>query len=124
MVPKPPRIWVQRSTPATRHFPNLQRIQPGLQPRRGGIPKDPNDTERRKTLRTMYQDMGVMVYSGIGAERVGRIGDLLSEAVRPGLRLSTAPRHQGDPMFDKFTVYRLQTEEWHVDPVFKPKVCR
>ncbi|RSL65997.1 hypothetical protein CEP53_003493 [Fusarium sp. AF-6] len=121
MVPKPPRIFVQRSTPATRHFPNLHRIQPGLQVRRGGIPKDPNDNERRKSLRTMYQDMGVLVYSGISTKQVNKIGDLLKEALKPALRLSTAPRHQGEEEFDKFAVYRLQTEEWHVDPFYRPK---
>ncbi|UPL02227.1 hypothetical protein LCI18_013161 [Fusarium solani-melongenae] len=120
MVPKPPRLFSQRSTPATRAFPNLRNIQPGLQPRRGGIPKNPNDTERRKTLRSMYQDMGVLVYSGISTEKVNKIGDVLNEAAKPSFRLSM-PAKEGDAKFDKFTMYRLQTEEWHVDQVFKPK---
>ncbi|KAJ4156587.1 hypothetical protein NW754_008219 [Fusarium falciforme] len=121
MVPKPPRLFTRRSTPATRVFPNLRNIQPGLQPRRGGIPKNPNDAERRKTLRSMYQDMGVMVYSGISTEQVNRIGDVLNKATKPSFRLSIPPKEQDDAKFDKFTMYRLQTEEWHVDQVFKPK---
>ncbi|KAJ3457680.1 hypothetical protein MRS44_014821 [Fusarium solani] len=122
MAPKPPaRLFSRRSTPATRVFPNLRNIQPGLQPRRGGIPKDPNDADRRKSLRSMYQDMGVMVYSGISTGQVNRIGDVLNEATKPSFRLSMPPKDQGDASFDKFTMYRLQTEEWHVDHVFKPK---
>lgn len=64
-----------------------------------------------------------MVYSGISTEQVNRIGDVLNEATKPGFRLSMPPKEQGDAKFDKFTMYRLQTEEWHVDHVFKPKVC-
>ncbi|KAI8713460.1 hypothetical protein NCS52_01290700 [Fusarium sp. LHS14.1] len=121
MVPKPPRLFVQRATPATRHFPNLRRIQPGLQARKGAIPKDPNDADRRRSLRSMYHDMGVLAYSGVSTEKVNKIGDLLKDAINPGLWLTTAPGGDTDTPFDKFTVYRLQTEEWHIDQSFKPK---
>ncbi|KAL2670637.1 hypothetical protein Neosp_014425 [[Neocosmospora] mangrovei] len=119
MVPKPPRLYVQRATPATRHFPNLRRIQPGLQARKGAIPKDPNDADRRRSLRSMYHDMGVLVYSGVSTEKVNKIGDLLKDAVKPGLRLTNAPGGNTDAPFEKFTMYRLQTEEWHLDQDYK-----
>lgn len=71
----------------------------------------------------MYHDMGVLVYSGVSTEKVNKIGDLLKDAINPGLWLTTAPGGNTDAPFDKFTVYRLQTEEWHIDQSFRPKVC-
>lgn len=69
----------------------------------------------------MYHDMGVLVYSGVSTEKVNKIGDLLKDAINPGLWLTTAPGGNTDAPFDKFTVYRLQTEEWHIDQSFRPK---
>lgn len=64
-----------------------------------------------------------MIYSGISTAQVNRIGDVLKEATKPSFRLSVPPKGEGDAKYDKFTMYRLQTEEWHVDQTFKPKVC-
>lgn len=71
----------------------------------------------------MYHDMGVLVYSGVSTEKVNKIGDLLKDAIKPGLRLTTAAGGNTDAPFEKFTMYRLQTEEWHLDQDYKTLVC-
>ncbi|KAM0429662.1 hypothetical protein ACHAPT_006268 [Fusarium lateritium] len=121
MSSQPVQKYFKRAAPAVRRFPVLQRLNPGLRPRQHNLPANPTIKVCRNNLRTMYHDLGVLVFAGVGTQQVNRIGDIIQDAMKPSLRFKAEPRHQSDAEFDKFHVYRLPTEDWHIDQSFKPK---
>ncbi|KAF4967472.1 hypothetical protein FSARC_4995 [Fusarium sarcochroum] len=119
-------------SPAFLKSPTLVRFLPTFQPRRfrsirlGGTRT--SYEAYRVVMRSLYHDLGAMVFKGANDFEVGEIGNLLAKAVAHQSRLQKHNLPQHDPMsiawvrFRKWNVYRIPVmEEKHLDRSYFPE---
>ncbi|KAJ3523437.1 hypothetical protein NM208_g12451 [Fusarium decemcellulare] len=108
-------------------FPTLERFRPKFHPGRKLIILPPKEDREyyavlplRNALRTIYHDIGVLVYAGASTAQVQKIARLLPALVDPDRGLRHRPEKLKDVEY-RYKRYRLQPHYQHTNKWFYPK---
>ncbi|KAF4470207.1 hypothetical protein FALBO_2879 [Fusarium albosuccineum] len=108
-------------------FPTLERFRPNFHPGRKTIVLPLNQDGAyygvlplRNALRTIYHDIGVLVYAGASTAQVQKIARLLPALVDPDRGLRHRPEKLKDVEY-RYKRYRLKAHYQHTNKGFYPK---